>query len=242
MMNCINQFRMTSDRARVAIFALSCLFTIPAGLAAQQTSNPPSNQSTSAPPANVQRWEDDFSGDKLDEAKWERYSLEGGAGKIAVSDGQLQQRGTNNSRAGVRTKNTFDADRFVVEATVAKVGVRYPELGSSGPPPGNAIVTVLFGGRADRIEWLMTSEGRLEAWMMRDDKSERLDSKSLGTREKSPRLAVARRGDQVYFMLNGQTGLEKTIKSLPSTFSVMLYGFGSSENNWDSVTVQTLKR
>ena len=67
---------------------------------------------------------------------------------------------------------------------------------------------------------------------MRNDKSERLDGHKLGTREKTPRLAIVRRGDQVYFMLNSQAGLQKTIKSLPKTFRVMLYGFGSSENNW----------
>jgi len=27
-----------------------------------------------------------------------------------------------------------------------------------------------------------------------------------------------------------------------SNFKVMLYGYGSSENNWDSIAVQTLKQ
>jgi hypothetical protein len=42
-------------------------------------------------------------------------------------------------------------------------------------------------------------------------------------------------------MLNGQEGLRKTIKNLPRTFHLMLYGFGSSENDWDSVRIVTAK-
>jgi len=33
-------------------------------------------------------------------------------------------------------------------------------------------------------------------------------------------------------MLNGQMGMQKTVKNLPRDFWVMLYGFGSSENDW----------
>jgi hypothetical protein len=43
-------------------------------------------------------------------------------------------------------------------------------------------------------------------------------------------------------MLNGEAGLRKTIKNLPRAFHVMLYGFSSSENNWDSVRVVTVKQ
>jgi len=43
-------------------------------------------------------------------------------------------------------------------------------------------------------------------------------------------------------MLNGQKGLEVTARGLSSNFKVMLYGFGSSENNWDSIRVQILKQ
>ncbi len=234
------------NAVRVATCALVCLLTIPAAAAAQEPSKPqpppPAPATQNAAPPNIERWEDDFSGTALDETKWERYSIEGASSKVAVRDGQLQLRGAGGSRAGVRSKNTFNADRFAVEATIGKVGERYPESGSAGAPPGNAIIAVLFGGRADRLEWVMTSEGRFEAWLMRDDRSERLDSKNLGTREKTPRLSIARRGDEVYFMLNGQIGLQKTIKALPNNFRVMLYGFGSSENNWDAVVVQTLKQ
>ena len=42
-------------------------------------------------------------------------------------------------------------------------------------------------------------------------------------------------------MLNREVGLESTIRGLSSTFKGILYGFGSSENNWDSI-VQTLKQ
>ena len=35
-------------------------------------------------------------------------------------------------------------------------------------------------------------------------------------------------------------GME-TIKNLPRSFTVMLYGYGSSENDWDSVRVVTPK-
>jgi hypothetical protein len=36
--------------------------------------------------------------------------------------------------------------------------------------------------------------------------------------------------------------LRKTIKNLPRSFHVFLYGFGSSENNWDSARVVTVKQ
>jgi hypothetical protein len=43
-------------------------------------------------------------------------------------------------------------------------------------------------------------------------------------------------------MLNGQEGLRRTIKNLPRNFHVMLYGFGTSQNDWDAVRVVTPKR
>jgi hypothetical protein len=223
--------------------ALPVIFICALITSAQTPAQPPAGGQAAAPP-NIEGWEDDFNAAKLDEEKWERYSFEGGSGgKVEVSDGQLRQRGADGSRAGVRTKKTFESERFLVSADVAKAGVRYPAPGSSGPPPGNAIVTVLFGGSSEnRLEWLITSDGRLEAWQMRDRKSERLNTSSLGTREKTPRLGIARRGDQIFFMLNGEVGLQKTVKALPNSFRVMLYGFGSSENNWDAVVVQTLKQ
>ena len=69
-----------------------------------------------------------------------------------------------------------------------------------------------------------------------------MDNGKLATKEKTPRLGIARRGDQVFFMLNGQPGLERTVRGLSQNFKVMLYGFGNTENNWDSLSVQTLKQ
>jgi hypothetical protein len=75
-----------------------------------------------------------------------------------------------------------------------------------------------------------------------DGKGERLDNKKLGTKVKNPTLGIVRKGDEFFFMLNGQEGLKKTIKNLPRSFHLMLYGFGSSENDWDSVRVVTAKQ
>ena len=43
-------------------------------------------------------------------------------------------------------------------------------------------------------------------------------------------------------MLNREVGLESSARGLSLDFKVMVYGFGSSENNWESVAVQTLKQ
>jgi len=71
---------------------------------------------------------------------------------------------------------------------------------------------------------------------------ERVDNSKLATKEKNVRLGVGRRGDHIYFMLNGEVGLERLVRGMPQNFKVMVYGFGSTENNWDSVAVQTLKQ
>jgi hypothetical protein len=71
---------------------------------------------------------------------------------------------------------------------------------------------------------------------------ERLDNGKLATKEKTPKLGIARKGDKVFFMLNRQVGLERTLRSMSPNFKVMLYGFSDSENSWDSVGVQTLKQ
>lgn len=190
----------------------------------------------------VDEWTDSFEGKSLDTTKWEVFNFEGGAGKVDVRDGQLQMRGHSGSRAGVRSKPTFTADRFIVEATIAKVGTAMPEPNSSALPIGNAILTILFDGSGrNRIEWLLTSEGTFEAWSVIDGRGERLDNRSLGTKTKSPTIGVVRRGDEFLFMLNGEVGLRKVIKNLPKAFHVMLYGYSSSENNWDSVRVVTAK-
>jgi hypothetical protein len=199
-------------------------------------------QTQQTPPA-VDEWIDNFDGPALDSTKWELFNFEGGNGKVEVKDGELRMRSHSGSRAGVRSKQSFTSDRFIVEATVAKVGTAMPEPNSSALPIGNAILTILFDGSGrNRIEWLLTSEGTFEAWSIVDGRGERLDNRSLGTKLKNPTIGIVRRGDEFLFMLNGEAGLRKTIKNLPRSFHVMLYGFSSSENNWDSVRVVTAKQ
>ena len=202
-------------------------------------------QQTTAPPAqpSVEEWGDNFDGAQLDEGKWESFSFEGaGGGKIKVEEGQLRLRGLGGSRFGVRSKQSFTGDRFIFEGTIAKVGSALPELRQKGLAIGNAVINIMFDGSGrNRIEWLLTSEGTFEAWAVVDGKGERLDNRKLGTKIKNPTLAIVRRGDEFLFMLNGQEGLSKTIRNMPRSFHVMLYGFGSSENNWDSVRVVMAK-
>ena len=205
-------------------------------LAQQQT---PAKQQ--GPP--VDEWGDDFAGTELSDKNWERFSFEGGSGgTVKVGEGQLQMRSVSGARSGVRSKESFNGDHFVINATIAKVGPGLPEPGQTAPL-GNAVVTVLFdsSGR-NRIEWLLTSEGMFEAWAMVDGRGERLDSRNLATKATNPTLSIARRGDEYLFALNGQVGLQKTVKNLPKSFRVMLYGYGSSENNWDSVQVLVTKK
>ena len=191
---------------------------------------------------NIEEWRDDFDGEKLDETKWEPFTFEGGSGgKIEVKNKQLRMRGAGDSRSGVRTKRTFQGERFYVEAALAKVEQRAPRPGEASFPAGFAIVTVLFDGNpANRLEWLLRSDGILEAWQSIDGRVARLDKGNLATKEKTPSLGIARRGEMVYFMLNREVGLQTTLRGLPLNFRVMLYGFGSSENNWESLAVQTL--
>ena len=200
-------------------------------------------QQAQAQPA-IDEWRDDFDGEKLDDAKWEPFTFEGGSGgKIEVKSQQLRMRGAGESRSGVRTKPTFQGERFYVEAALAKVGQRLPQAGEGSFPAGCAIVTVLFDGNpANRLEWLLRSDGILEAWQSIDGKLTRLDKGNLATKEKTPQLGIARRGEKVYFMLNREVGFESTVRGMPLSFRVMLYGFGSSENNWESLAVQTLKQ
>ena len=216
----------------VLILSLGILTTA----AAQESSGP-----QSAP--KLEEWGDNFDGKALDSDKWELFSLAGGNGKVEVKDGQLRMRGQTGWRAGVRTKPTFVGDRFIVEGTVGKVGQALPDPSSSAMPIGNAILTILFDGSGrNRIEWILTSEGTFEAWSVVDGQGERLDNHKLATKLKNPTLGIVRKGDEFFFMLNGQEGLHATIKNLPRAFHVMLYGFSSSENNWDSVRVVTAKQ
>jgi hypothetical protein len=242
-------------RAALAVLCLSLVVACAGRAAAQEpqaTPAPAQPAAGQAAPPQTSEWGDTFDGDKLDETKWERFTFEGGGGgKVEVKEGQLRMRGALDSRAGVRSRQDFTADRFIVEANLAKVGAQMPRPDEGGGgKPGNAIVTILFGGSdRNRIEWLMTSDGIFEAWVMTDGRGERIDNRRLGTKLKNPVIAVARRGDEFLFILNGpdsppqnaQVGLTKVIKNMPKNFRVMLYGFGSSENNWDSVRVTTVK-
>ena len=209
----------------------------------QNNASPTQSPTPQAAP-NVDEWGDNFDGKELDQTKWERFSFEGGSGgKFKVEDGQLRMRGVSGSRSGVRSTRTFTGDHFVINAVLAKVGAALPEPNQPNAPPGNAILTLLFdsSGR-NRIEWILTSEGTFEAWAIVDGRGERLDNRNLGTRATNPTLSIARRGDEYLFALNGQVGLQKTIKNLPRGVRIMLYGYGSSENNWDSLQVLMPKK
>lgn len=199
-------------------------------------------QPSPAQPA-VDEWRDDFDGDKLDETKWERYTFEGGGGKAEVKEKHLRLRGGEGSRSGVRSRQSFNGERFFVQAALAKVGERAPQEGEQGMQAGTAVLTILLGGSTtNRIEWLLRSDGFFEAWVSVDGRMERIDNRKLATKAKSLWLGVGRKGDQLYFMVNDKVALEHTQRGLTSGFKVMLYGFGTSENNWDSVSVQTLKQ
>jgi hypothetical protein len=219
------------------VWFLTLIFSASLTMAEQNTAAKPQG-----PP--VDEWSDDFSGTELNEKNWERFSFEGGnGGTLKVVDGQLQMRSVSGARSGVRSKQNFTGDHFVINAVLARVGSGLPESGQPNGTLGNAIVTVLFdsSGR-NRVEWMLTSEGMFEAWAVVDGRAERLDSRNLATKATTPTLSIARRGDEYFFALNGQVGLQKTVKNLPKSFRVMLYGYGSSENNWDSIQVLVTRK
>lgn len=95
----------------------------------------------------------------------------------------------------------------------------------------------------------MTNNGNFEAWAVTDGRETRLDKLNLATKMKNPVLSIVRRGDEFLFVINStdgkpqdaQIGLQTTIKNMPKTFRVMLYGYGSSENNWDWARVVVAK-
>ncbi|MDQ3751021.1 MAG: hypothetical protein M3367_18685 [Acidobacteriota bacterium] len=213
---------------------------------AQETKPSPSPAATQNKP-QFEEWSDDFTSDKLDEKKWEKFTFEGGSGgKLEVKDGEVKIRSAGKTRAGIRTKDSFSGDRFAVEGRLSKVGAAYPEPGSRISTLGFGTLTVLFDGSGrNRIEWMLTSEGTFEAWSVVDGRSERLDNKKLATKMKNPVLLIVRKGDEFSFYINdpkgapqdAQLGLTATVKNLPKSFHVMLYGYGSSENNWDGVRV-----
>lgn len=234
------------DQMKRTIFLFAIVLT---ALLAQAATGQTAQQQKTAP--QFDEWGDDFSGDKLDESKWERFTFEGGSGgKLEVKDGEVQIRSVAKTRAGIRSKTSFSGDRFIAEAQVAKVGPAYPEPGSRASTIGFAALTILFDGSGrNRIEWILTSEGTFEAWAVTDGRGERLDDRKLGTKMKNPVLSVVRRGDEFLFVINSptgkpeeaQVGLTRTIRNMPKTFHLMLYGFGSSENNWGSARVVVAK-
>ena len=203
--------------------------------AAQEVQPSPTKPAQTAPA--LTEFKEEFDGTALDSKKWEQYSL-GGVGKIKVNDGKLITGGASGSRSGIRSVQSFTSDKFAVSAKIAKVAAGLSD--ESGTPTGNAVLSIMFDNSGvNRLEWILTTEGRFEAWLMRDGQSERLDGKNLGTKEKSPIIGIGRRGDDYFFMLNGEVGMKKTIKNLPSTFRVMLYGFGTSKDEWESVSILT---
>lgn len=188
---------------------------------------------------NMDGWIEGFDGKTLDSAKWERFTFQGGGdGKVEVEGGQLRQRGVQDSRSGVLSKQAFTADSFTVEATIGKVSAAPPVPQQRGMPIGHAILTVLFdGSELNRLEWILTSEGTFEAWAIINGQGERLDNRNLGTNILNPTLGIVRRGDEFTLTVNGEEAVRKTLKIPGSTFQVMLYGYSSTENNWDSVRV-----
>ena len=235
------------------IFVMFCLTSVLLGAKSLSFAQEQPQNATGQQTAKMQteEWGDNFTADKLDETKWEKFSFEGGGGgKLDLKDGEVRIRSTNKSRAGIRTKDTFTADKFIAEAHLAKVGAAYPEPGDNSSTLGFGALTILFDGSGrNRIEWILTSEGTFEAWVTRDGQGERLDNKKLGTKMKNPVLAIARVGDVFKFIINSadgkpqdaQVGLQTTIKNMPKSFTMMLYGYSSSENNWDWARVTTVK-
>lgn len=227
--------------SRVLLLVVAIIAAAIATQAQQNQSQAPA-QSSGAQPA-IEEWRDDFDADKLDETKWEPYSFAGGGGKVEVKDKMLKMHGSADSRAGIRSKQTFRAERFYVEAALAKVGPRASQPGEESFQPGFAILAVLFDGNpANRLEWILRSDGKFEAWQSVDGRMTKVDNNNLATKEKNPRLGIARKDEKIFFMLNGQPGLESSVRGVSQNFKIMLYGFGSTENSWDSVSVQTLKQ
>jgi hypothetical protein len=212
--------------------ALALILSISAS--AQQ---PAQQQSQTPTPISVEQWTDDFKAQSLDAAKWERFTFEGpSGGKIEVAGGELRLKGLGGSRFGIRSVPEFSSERFIVEAQLPHRPV------ANGIPMANAVLTVLFdsAGR-NRIEWIWRSDGHFEAWRVKDGVGEQLDNRKLATKETSPTLAIARRGDTLMFLLNGEVGVQKRFTDLPRDFHVMLYGNSSSENSWGPVRVVVAK-
>lgn len=223
---------------------LVLLLTITVSANAQQQPAAAAQQTPAGAQPSVEEWRDDFDGEQLDATKWEQHAFGGSGGvKIEAKGKHLRMRGSGGTRSGVRSKQMFRSDNFYVEAALTKVSKRSPEPGENSDVPGTAVLTVLFDGNPlNRIEWLLRSDGILEAWMSVDGRMERVDNNKLATKEKNPLLGIRRNGEKVIFMLNGQVGLERTLRGLSPNFKVMLYGYGNSENHWDSARVRMIKQ
>jgi len=111
-------------------------------------------------------WADNFDGDAIDEARWERHSFEGtSGGKVEVKGGRLLMRGHSGSRAGLRSRREFAGDRFIFEGTLTRVTPQVIEPGKKGSDLGFGVLCVLFDGSGrNRVEWVLTSEHTFEAW------------------------------------------------------------------------------
>jgi len=240
-----SEYRFSIEGGPDIIFVRSFLKEEKAGVIAINADNRIAKRQGLAAPAIVETrkptdgWVDNFEGQAMDAARWERFTFEGGGdAKVEVAGGQLRLRGLKGSRSGVRSKQTFTGESFTVEATLGKVGTALPDSEQRGVPSGHAILTVLFdGSERNRLEWILTSEGTFEAWAIVDGRGARLDDQNLGTNIGNPSLGIVRRGDEFTFTVNGQEAFRKTVKNIGRDFQVMLYGYSSSENNWDSVRV-----
>lgn len=240
-----------SRSACLAVVVVCCFNAFPVRAQQPADKKDAGAQTATAQTSAFEEWGDAFDGNRLDASKWEPFSFQGvSGGKVKVEEGELRMRGMHDSRAGVRSKKSFTSDRFIVEGTVKKVSPSLPAPGEQGLPLGSAVLNIMFDGSGrNRIEWLLTSEGTFQAWSVVDGVGERLDNRNLATKIKQPTLAIVRRGDEFLFVINApgqaadaaQVALTKTIRNMPRSFRVMLYGFSSSENNWDSVRVVTAK-
>ena len=236
----MKKYLITAGTILIAAFSFG-------GQVRAQEAKPSPTPATAQTKPQFEEWNEDFTSDKLDEKKWEKFTFEGGSGgKLEVKDGEVKIRSVGKTRAGIRTKDAFSGDRFAVEGRISKVSAAFPEPGATTSTLGFGTLTILFDGSGrNRIEWMLTSEGTLEAWSVVDGRGERLDNKKLATKMKNPVLLVVRKGDEFSFYLNeakgapqdAQVAVTATVKNLPKSFHVMLYGYGSSENNWDGVRV-----
>ena len=128
------------------------------------------------------------------------------------------------------------------EVRTGESGVRKtltaPESEARELPRGYAILTLIFDDTGNnRIEWIMTNERIFEAWAMLGGRGTRLDLNNIGTKLTTPRLAIRRRGDEFTFLVNDQIALQRNLQGVPNAFRVMLYGFSTTQNDWDWVRV-----